>query len=178
MKDDEYFKNKYVILDTNILSQMMKEHRALKFRPIFDFLQEHNAAPFLTDAIFFEVVGFINNKEERKFVISALKKFAFPKLPITTEDVETAILLSSCYKQADPNISSKQISFCDCLNAAQLVHYGDKAFIVTADIHDYPISIFDIKKVQIIEDGRQAVVVGFITYNAKKWGDAKKAFEN
>jgi hypothetical protein len=39
---------------------------------------------------------------------------------------------------------------------------------VTADIYDYPLSLFDISKVDVIEDGKRAMLVGFITYDDSK----------
>ncbi|MBI2120845.1 MAG: type II toxin-antitoxin system VapC family toxin [Parcubacteria group bacterium] len=173
--EDDNFANTYALLDTNILSQMPKENRAEKFRPVFEFLKERRISIFLTDAVYFEFTGFQQNKNDR----DSLKKWVeqFPRVDTRFEDVERAALLSSCYKNTDPSLNTRQISYPDCLHASQILKYEGRAFIITADIHDYPVSIFDISKVMMIEDGKRAVVVGFITYNEKKWLKAVNNFE-
>ncbi|MDE1970034.1 MAG: hypothetical protein KGI50_00430 [Patescibacteria group bacterium] len=175
MTDETFWKDKSVILDTNILSQLAKEKRADKFRPVFDFFKNNNIDPLLIDATYFELLGFTANKSDFDFLAEWVKQF--PILPTKSEDVELASLLSSYYKNLDPELNKKQISYCDCLHAAQLIKFGGRVFIVTTDIHDYPISIFDIKSIQIIEDNKKAVLVGFITFNKEKLEKARINFE-
>lgn len=165
---NEYdFKNKYALLDVNILSQMFKEKRAEKFRPVFEFLKKNSIAIFLIDATYFEFTSFIADKRRNDLMADWINQFSIHECRF--EDIKLASLLSSYYAHADPNLNKKQISYADCLYATQLVKFGGRAFIITTDIHDYPVSVFDISKVEVVEDGQRALVVAFVTYNKEKW---------
>lgn len=171
---DYSFKDKWCILDTNILSAMAKEKRAEKFRSVFDFLIDNGNEPYCLNATAFEFLGFSGNKKEYEKLNSWIKKFNV--VNVREDDNDQAIHISSLYKNRDPSLNSKQISYCDCLHAAQLVKREGKAFLVTTDIHDYPISLFDISKIMVIEEGPRALLVGFITFNSQKWTEAQRAF--
>ncbi|GEM_PF-3390213 len=167
MPSDYDFRNKFALLDVNILSQMVKEKRAEKFRPVFEFLKENNAEIFLTDATYFEFTAFSRTKKNHDFLENWINQFTIVTSGL--QDIKSASLLSSYYTHADSQLNKKQISYCDCLYGAQLAKYKGLAFIVTTDMHDYPISLFDIAKVMIVEDGQKAVIVAFITFNEEKW---------
>ncbi|MCI0542473.1 PIN domain-containing protein [bacterium] len=175
MMNEYDFRNKFALLDTNILSKFAKEKQAQKFRSVFDFLHENDVEIFLTDATYFEFIGFTPNKKDRDILKAVVSQF--PIVNMKVEDVEMASVLSSCYKRLDPILNPKQISYVDCLHAAQLIKYKGRAFIVTADIHDYPISVFDISKVMVIEDGQRANIIGLITFNENKWSKVRASFE-
>ncbi len=157
---------------------MANTSRSEKFRPVFDFLKEQNALPFILDVTRFEFIGFSGNKvsyNKRRALIENQKRF--PIVSTRDEDIKQAALLSSIYKQINPNISPKQISLCDCLNASQIIRFQGSAFLVTTDIHDYPLSVFDIGKLMHINDNGKAIIVAFITFNKEKWENAQKHFE-
>lgn len=173
--NNNVFKGKYALLDVNILSEIARKKRAEKFRPVLEFLKNNNIDIFVLDATRFEFVGFAGNQVDYDFLDSWIKRFP---ITLTKEnDVELAILISSIYKCLHPDISPKQISYCDCLYAAQVIKYEGRAFLITTDVHDYPISIFDISKIEIINNNGKAVFVAFITFNKEKWGIAKRQFE-
>ncbi|MBU3942510.1 hypothetical protein KKA24_00840 [Patescibacteria group bacterium] len=176
MIEDEFFKDKYALLDVNILSEMTKSKRAEKFRSVFEFLKNNNIEIFLTDSTCFEFVGFSRNKTNYDFLKNWIKKF--PIIPTRENDIKLATLISSIYKCCHSDISPKQISYCDCLYAAQIVKFEGRAFLVTTNIHDYPVSLFDIKKISIIEYDGKAVFVAFMAYNERKWRELKSKFEN
>jgi hypothetical protein len=89
-------------------------------------------------------------------------------LPPDPKDYEMARLLSAMYKCKNPNINPKQISFVDCLYAAQLVRVKDRAFIVTTDLNDYPSFLFDMPMhFPLEEPGGSTVFVGLKTFNAQ-----------
>lgn len=175
METEYDFKHKFALLDVNILSQMIREKRAEKFRPVFEFLKQNNVEIFLIDATYFEFTAFVGNKKNYDVLSNWIGEF--PILPCRLDDTKLASLLSSYYIHADPKLNKKQISYIDCLYAAQLVRYKERAFIVTTDIHDYPISIFDISKIVVLEDSQRAVIVAFITFNEDKWQAISHRFE-
>lgn len=169
MIDDE-FRHKYALLDTNILLQLVRVELGRgtdNYRPIFEFLKENKADIFLIDALYFELTSFITSKKDRDRIITWTRPF--PVLPMRREDTELAALLASYYANTNSELNKKQISYIDCLCAAQIIKSKGKSFIVTTDLYDYPISLFDIKKLQVIDDGKKAVLVGFITYNELKF---------
>jgi predicted nucleic acid-binding protein len=174
MAEDDFFNGKFAILDTNILSEMTRSKRAERFLSVFKFLKEKDVQPFLLDSTRFELIGFSTNKKDYDFLNEWIEQF--PIVNARREDVDSAILLSSLYKCRDPSISPKQISYCDCLHATQLIKYKEKAFILTTDVHDYPLSLFDIKKIMVVDENSRAVFVGFITYNEGKWNELNKRF--
>lgn len=174
LKSDLFPTHSWAIIDTNILTQLARGKRAEAYRPIFEFLLDNGHEIFLLDASRFELVGFSGNKTDHDYLSKWVSQF--PILHARNEDVETATLLSSYYKLLDPNLNTKQISFCDCLYAAQLIRYKAKVFLITADLHDFPVSIFDVRHAEVIEDNRRATVVAFIAYNEKKWKVAQERF--
>lgn len=174
MNDNE-FKGKYALLDVNILSEIAKEKRAEKFRSVLEFLKNNGIDIFVLDATRFEFVGFAGNKIDYDFSDDWIKRF--PIAPTTKDDVGLAILISSIYKCRHSDISPKQISYCDCLYASQIIKYKGRAFLITTDVHDYPISIFDISKIDIIDNNGRAIFAAFITFNKEKWENAKERFE-
>lgn len=172
----ELLKDKWVILDTNLLYQMTREKRSEIFRTVFNFLKEQNAEIFLLDSTYFEVIGFTRTYDRFESLNKWVRKF--PILRIREDDINLATRLSMYYRCLDSNINPKQISFCDCLNAAQLIKYKGKAFLVTTDIYDYPISLFNISKLFCIEDNKRANIVAIITYDEHKWKLAEEKFKN
>ena len=75
MNEDYPFKNKWVILDTNILSQMAKEKRADIFKPVFEFLKENDCQIFLIDSTYFELIAFAGNKKDYDYLNNWMNNF-------------------------------------------------------------------------------------------------------
>lgn len=173
---DEIFGNKHALLDVNILSEMATSKRSDKFRPVFDFLKKVNASPYIIDATCFEFAGFSNNSVDYKYLIDWLNNF--PIVPTRDEEIKLAILISSIYKCKNPSINKQQISYPDLLYAAQIIKYRGKAFLVTTNINDYPVFLFNIPKIISIEqDSGSVVIVGFMTFNLHKWEETREHFE-
>ena len=169
------FKHGFILFDTNILSAPASSKRVARFSKIYDLLGDRQCEMMVLNSTKFELVGYCNDKAIYDKLNAWVDRFAV--LDIKKEDIELAAFLSAMYKYRSHEISPKQISFCDCLNAAQLIKYQGRLPLITADIHDYPLFIFDIAKTMIIDDNGKAVFVGIITYNEKKWLDLKSKFE-
>lgn len=171
------FKRVPALLDTNILIAMSKKtKRSESFKPLFDFMKENEMEPFVLDVTKFEFVGYSSNKKDYKFAndwISALWSH-----PLNREDIELATKISAMYKCINPNISAKQISFIDCVHAAKMRSFGSRAVLITADVNDYPASLFDMPQVLPIEevDGTTSFVA-FKTNNESKWKTTCDRFE-
>lgn len=169
------FRGKSCILDTNILSAMMKGQGSDRFRPVFEFLRTNDVIPFVIEATKFEFVGYSGNKKSYE----SLKEWLSPFLVdfIKAEDFALATRLSAMYKCKNPSISPKQISFVDCLHAALLCRYKERAFLVTTDLNDYPSFLFDMAHCEPIEDeGGATFFVAFKVFSQAKWDDLEKTF--
>lgn len=170
------FEHKHSLLDTNILRELIQPtKRSEQFRPVFEFLKAKDTEPFVLEATKFEFVGYSTSKKEyekREELIGA-----FSLSPITPADTEMAKKLSSMYKCKNHSISPHQISYVDCLHAAQLVRLRERAFIVTTDVNDYPCFLFDTAHtIAVEEDGGTTIFVTFKTYNHEKWTALEACF--
>lgn len=173
------FKNKFSLLDTNILKEMIEEtRRSEQFRPAFEFLKEQETVPFVLDATAFEFAGYSANKKDYDRRLSLIREFG-PSSPVTSEDIEMATRLSAMYKCKSHSINPSQISYIDCLHAAQLVRFKERAFIVTTDVNDYPSFLFDTSKVIAIdEEAGRTIFVAFKTYNQEKMTKLVSRFDS
>lgn len=101
-------------------------------------------------------------------------------LPSSTskEILDNAQALAILYSHKNPNLS-KQISFIDCLVAAQLMKYKNKLCLATIDNDDYPLFIFDRNKLITIDTEKEIINIGIYTFNEEKYkkclDDFKKA---
>lgn len=168
------FNNRYAILDTNILSKMVDERRAEQYEPVFTFLKKNNVDLLILKATYFEFLGFNPNKGIYDLNKEWIERLTM--LPVKDEDLENATYLSALYKHMDVSMNNNQISLVDCLHGAALVKFKEKMVIVTTDLHDYPITIFDLVRTDSITDGRKVVIVGYFTFNKSKYEKAVKSF--
>jgi predicted nucleic acid-binding protein len=171
------FSNKCALLDTNILKELLTaEKQSSRFSEVFEFLRATNSFPYIIRRITdFEFVGYSTNKKAYDLASSWIGEF--DGLPPMPQDFETATLLSSMYKCKNPSINPKQISFVDCMYAAQLVRVKERAFIVTTDLNDYPSFLFDMPKHFAIEEpGGQIKFVGLKVFNQNKYDELERSF--
>lgn len=172
------FQHKHALLDTNIISALLRsDKKSKRYKPVFEFLQKNETFPYIIkDITDFEFVGYNANQNLYNKAQEWLN--TFDGLTAYPDDFRTAKLLSAAYKCKNPNISPKQISFVDCLYAAQLVRVKSRAFIVTTDINDYPSFLFDMPHHISIETERgETSFVGFKTFNADKYQQLLKDFD-
>ena len=171
------FANKSALLDTNILRAFLDDTKgSARFGPVFDFLRENQCHPYILGNITsFEFVGFCSNKKTYDTLKNWLEN-TFDQSPLYPDDYKLATKLSVMYKCKNPSINPKQISFVDCLYAAQLKRVNG-AFIVTTDINDYPAFVFDMPKHFAIDDlSGNTTFVGLKTFNATKFSTLEKNF--
>ncbi len=178
MGEDFDFTQVVALLDTNILSSISKgKKRALKFAKVFDFMADNLMTPMTHWSTKFEFIGYSGNKYDYEKLTDFISPFVCLPQHKESNEVEIATLLSSIYKNTNPNISPKQISFTDCLQAAQLLRYKNKLAVVTTDINDYPNNIFDMPHIiPIEEENGVTMFVGFKTFNQAKWEAVQKHF--
>lgn len=174
------FDHKSCILDTNILNAFVgKGKGSEKFRPVLEFLKNNNVSLFILEGTKFEFVGYSSNKKDYEKLNSWITSFPnFVVAPTLKDDFSLASKLSAMYRCKNPNINPKQVSFVDCLHAAQLCRYRDRAFIVTTDLNDYPSFLFKMPhSIPIEEEGGSTFFVGFKTLDEDKWKILQADFE-
>ena len=177
-KQFEFNQDKFALLDTNTLKALLDGTKeAKRFYEVLDFLKVNKIHPYIIHRITdFEFVGFSTNKKSYD-QLNAWISNNFDGLPPMPEDFEMAKKLSAMYKCKNPSISPKQISFVDCLYAAQLARFPNRAFIVTTDLNDYPTFLFDMPKHFAIEDkGGATSFVGLKVFNTKKFQALEENF--
>lgn len=168
----------FALLDTNILRAFLDHTKeSSRFSEVIGFLREHNIHPYIIHRITdFEFVGYSTNKKAYTELNTWISQF--DGLPPNPEDYENAKLLSAMYKCKNPSINPRQISFVDCLYAAQLIRFPERAFIVTTDLNDYPSFLFDMPKHFAIEDKTGTTsFVGFKVLNRKKFDELTEVFD-
>ncbi len=177
MTNGDQLIGKWALLDTNILikgAEQAKDSEGSVFRHTLEYLKNRNATPYLTDITYFEFISFCRSKKEQDSLKSLINKF--PIIATKREDIEEAALVSSYYRKLDPELNKRQISYCDCINAAQITKFNGRVFLMTTDIYDYPTSLFDIEHVVPISGKKRAELVACITYNKQKFDVAKESF--
>lgn len=178
MSSEFDFNNKFALLDTNIIKAFLDTSKnAERFKPLFEFLRLHNVTPIVISKITsFEFVGYSTNKKAYDELKGWLEN-QFDTSAIYPKDYDTATKLSSMYKCKNPSISPKQISFVDCIYAAQLLRFKGAAFVVTTDLNDYPAFLFDMPQHFAIEESTGTTTFfGFKTFNESKLKELELRF--
>lgn len=178
MSGEFNFDNKFALLDTNTLKAFLDTSKnAERFKPVIDFLRDHDVHPFVISKVTsFEFVGYSTNKKAYDELNGWLEK-QFDTSYVDPKDYDLATKISSMYKCKNPSINPKQISFIDCMYAAQLVRFKGNAFVVTTDLNDYPSFLFDMPKHFAIEESTGTTTfVGFKTFNEKKFKKLESDF--
>lgn len=172
------FRNKFALLDTNILKAFLSgDKKSARYNQVLEFLAENNSLMYvLKNVTDFEFTGYQGNKK----LFDASKEWLesnFILQPPLPQDYDRAAQLSSMYRCKNPSISPKQISFADCLYAAQLLRVRERAFIVTTDLNDYPSFLFDMPMhFAIEEEGGNTTFVGLKTLNTQKFKELELSF--
>ena len=91
------------------------------------------------------------------------------------EILDNAQELAVLYSNKDIKYA-RQISFVDCLVAAQLMKYKGNLFLATLDNSDYPLFIFDRLKILTIDIGKEILNIGIYAFNQSKYEMCEAGF--
>ena len=170
----ELLKNKFLLLDTNILIEATKAPQTL--RPFFEFVAESECGnPLIIDAVYFEFIRNARSRTEYDQTKEMLD--GYDKILTTEEDVEKAIQISLACVAKKPG-SEKQISYTDCLLGAQLAKYGDKIILATINYNDFPLYCYDRIHVQVYDLESKIITISFIQFNHNKFDKCMEVFES
>ncbi len=177
-------KNKYLILDTNIIINGV-EHKDRLF-PFFDELREHNIAPVISDVILYEFLCGSKEPDHLKKKINFIELLLGGKnhknrisLPIDHKIFETARKIQNVY--GSRGVSSKQIGIVDSIIAAQMQRFSkgesEIIFLATCDNNDFPL-IFDRIGIKTYDLGKEILNIGIYSFNQKKYTTLVEGFES
>lgn len=176
------FKGKHFLMDTNLLIAISKYSPLGFFRLFLKELEDFDIKSVIEEATLFEFRRGSRKPshlaDKNKFLDLLLggedNKMVLPS-STSKEILENAQELAILYSHKNPNFS-KQISFVDCLVAAQLMKYGSNLFLATLDNDDYPLFIFDRVQLITIDAEKEIMNIGIYSFNKSKYLQCKEDF--
>jgi len=172
-------KNKHVFIDTCILINYSKtEYGQEEYSKFFTWLKGLDAVFVISDACYFEFCRASRNREEfesrKKFITGLVDA----QLPVTNKIMTIATAIGTLYAQERPNYS-KSVSLQDCINASFLIGKKD-ILLISNDLQDYPVSLFDchyLYPIEVRTQGKTEIhAVGFFELNVEKLKNEIKKF--
>lgn len=177
----ERLTRKHLLLDTNLIINIAKYGDV--FLPFLDQLVESSVKSVIDYAIKFEFLRSSNTKEDlqkKSQYLDALLGADRLELMTDKEIFEKATEIGNIYSRRNSTYN-KQISFGDCLIAAQMMKYNDHhetLFLATSDNKDFPLCIFDridIFTVDTKEKG-EIINIGIYSFSKSKYQVLKREF--
>jgi hypothetical protein len=174
------FKGEHILLDTNLLITLVKDIGFGFFDDFLNELKNLNIKSVVEEATLFEFKrgsrkqsDVINKDNFLRLLLGKDPMVLSPSKEIMNNAEDLAIL----YSHKNPTLS-KQISFIDCLVAAQLMKYkNNKLCLATIDNNDYPLFIFNRDKLITIDTGKEIINIGIYTFNEEKYRKCKHDFK-
>lgn len=164
----EVIKDKHLLLDTNLLIYSAKNKEVLL--PFFDEVHNLNVTSVIDQTIKFKFLRGCKTKEDlqtKQEYLDLLLGSNRMELPVDKNIFEKARLISNIYCRKNSQYA-KQISFGDCLIAAQMIKYNlnrSELFIATTDNNDFPIFIFNRVDVITLHDDNNIFNIGIYGIN-------------
>lgn len=174
-EDLSWLKNKFLLLDTNILIDSVKYPD--EFKTFFDLVNSNEVKSVVDYTITFEFLRYANSTKESKdynlFLdkIFGAKKNQIALLP-RPEIFKIAENIALIANRTDNN----KIGLADCLIGAQLAKYTDGLlFLATQNHSDFPVCIYDLlyKHDMRLTNGK-IKVVGIYQLNRNKYKELAK----
>jgi len=164
MKD--LLKQKWVIFDTNIVTKVL--HNPEHFQGFYDKLKnEFEIIPSTNYLLRFELLRIAKGKKENER-ISKFFKNNYSEIPIDQNTLNIAEHFCSLYNHCKTQKNQNQISLVDIITAAQIVQYKGRVMLVTKDLNDFPVDIFDRVKVFNIDTEKEVHTIGLYSFNEEK----------
>lgn len=159
----EQIRNKHLILDTNLLVNIVKNTDI--FLSFTEKIEQLNVKSVIDQTIKFEFLRGCSTKsdiQKKEKWLDYLLGSNRMELPVDKNIFERARLISNIYCRKNPKYA-KQISFGDCLIAAQMMKYNrsrDSLYIATIDNNDFPTFIFNRISIETIYDDKSIFNIG------------------
>ena len=174
-------RNKHLLFDTNVLISVVKNTTC--YNEFFNIIEELKIKSAIDCTIKFEFLRGASTKGDLE------KKYSYLDILLGEEDrlelfvdketFENAIEISNLYARKKPSLT-KQISFGDCLIAAQMKKYNNggsnNLFLATIDNNDFPLFLFDRISIHTIDTEEKIINVGIYSFNNDKYNELKRNF--
>lgn len=167
----DVIKDKHLLLDTNLLIYSARNKEILL--PFFDKVNSLHVTSVIDQTIKFEFLRGCKTKEDlqiKQEYLDLLLGSNRMELPVDKNIFEKARLISNIYCRKNAQYA-KQISFGDCLIAAQMIKYNlnrSGLFIATTDNNDFPTFIFNRVDVVTLYDDNTIFNIGIYGINQKE----------
>lgn len=173
--------NKHLLLDTNSLVSLIKHARF--YADFFNQLEKYQIKSVIDYSVKFEFLRGSNTKRDyeiKQEYLDILLGENRIELISTNEIFENAREIANIYTRKDSKLT-KQISFADCLIAAQMKKFNEqkpeRLFLATIDNNDFPLFIFDRIFIFTIDTEREIINMGIYRFNKEKYERLKKDFK-
>jgi len=169
-EDLSWLKNRFVLLDTNILIDSAKY--PVEFKSFYDLLSNNNVKSVFDYTVNFEFLSHATSlKESKDYHLFLDHTFGAKKnqlqLPTSSQLFKVAQNISLIANRMDNN----KISLADCLIGAQMAQYSDGSlFLATQNHSDFPACIYDLLFKQIIRlKNGKIKLIGFYKLNKDRY---------
>lgn len=162
---------KHILFDSCVVGELFKSSGALK--ELIELLENNECVLCINDFIKLEFMRIAKNEVEYDKLERFLAKYFF-KLPTTPDIYEIAFRLASIYNLC--HTEKNQISITDCFNGVFLSKYFKNLLLITFDLYDYPIEIFNRIHVGASDIGKKVITWGIYDFDVKKYEGRIKIF--
>ena len=172
--------NRHLLLDTNAIVSLIKHARF--YVDFFNQLEKYQIKSVIDYSVKFEFLRGSNTKldyEIKREYLDILLGENRIELISTNEIFENAREIANIYTRKDAKLT-KQISFADCLIAAQMKKFNEKSpdrlFLATINNNDFPLFIFDRIHIFTIDTEKEIINMGIYRFNVSKYEKLQKDF--
>ncbi len=136
-------------------------------------MAKNHCTPVINNLIKFEFLRGCKIEKHikgKKDFLDGLSVEKYLSLPVTPEIIEDATRIANIY--SNKRIDNKQIGIVDCCLSSYLKKHSQLLTLLTLDNNDFPLVIHDRVGVEIIDTGKELLVLGFYEFNKKKYEKA------
>lgn len=162
----------YYLLDANVLGKLFSNVKCVIQET--ENLQRDGGNFIITEPIKFEFLKPSTEKTHISKRESLLSQYTDTFLPISDDVTQTALQISKIYGLL--RIEASRISYVDILTAAFLRKYHSSLILLTMDIQDFPPALFDVIKVDSLEETTIRFVMMHLKFSEPRFLDYKARF--
>ncbi len=162
---------KHILFDSCVVGELFRSPDALK--ELIELFEKEECILCINDFIKLEFMRIARKKTEYDRLEQFLDRH-FSKLPTIPDIYKEAFQLASVYNLCD--IGKKQISTTDCLNGVFLSKYPENLLLLTFDLYDYPLEIFNRISVGVSDIGKRVITWGIYEFSPTKHKERIKVF--
>ncbi len=163
---------KHILFDSCVVGELFKDISSLK--DLLELLEKEECVLCINNFIKLEFLRIAQKQSEYKQLEEFLNKHFF-LLPTTPDIYESAFQLASIYNLC--NVKNKQISITDILNGTFLQKYSQNLLLLTLDIYDYPLGIFNRVSVGVSDIGEKIITWAIYEFNSIKYKEKFRIFQ-